>query len=500
MKAVPSMTKAGYRPESVENGPDKPRKSPENKGKKKRGRKRRKTNPASVVSVIVFLIAVAIAIGTLYIFKTVENGAEVYAVGQMLRGHPLGGMSTQEASALLEKLTGEKVAAWRYDVACLGHTYSLSAEDVGLYVDEHATLDPLWQVGKTGGMVERFVQLAEAFTLRENVQPVLRYTMEPVDALLARIVEETNCTPVDATIRYVPANSVPFRFTDDQVGYEVDPSALRTQIEEAILALTPGSVTLEPRMLRPAVTREALENATVLRARVTMRLDEDEGALTNVKIAAGMLNGMRVEAGETFSFNQLVGKRTAEGGYLPAAEPAYGGQTVGIGGGVCQLSTALYRAALMACLPIKSRSAAVSPLAYCEMGQEAVVSDQGLDLEFVNDTQTPLFVTTRIYADESGSVLDVQLIGEPTDARYEIVTRATTIDAPKEPVYVRDSEGTYATYMDERVAVGTGMPGYGVVVERIAMDKNGAQLSCETISQHVYEPIAPTVYVGVQVR
>ena len=136
----------------------------------------------------------------------------------------------------------------------------------------------------------------------------------------------------------------------------------------------------------------------------------------------------------------------------------------------------------------------------CEMGQEAVVSDQGLDLEFVNDTQTPLFVTTRIYADESGSVLDVQLIGEPTDARYEIVTRATTIDAPKEPVYVRDSEGTYATYMDERVAVGTGMPGYDVVVERIAMDKNGAQLSCETISQHVYEPIAPTVYVGVQVR
>ena len=65
---------------------------------------------------------------------------------------------------------------------------------------------------------------------------------------------------------------------------------------------------------------------------------------------------------------------------------------------------------------------------------------------------------------------------------------------------MRDSEGTYATYMDERVAVGTGMPGYDVIVERIAMDKNGAQLSCETISQHVYEPIAPTVYVGVQVR
>ena len=497
---MPGMTKAGYRPESVKNTPDGPAKKPDNKGKKKRSKRRHKSNPAAVASVVVFLIAVIIAIGTLYVFRTVENNAEVFAAGQMLSGHPLGGMTEQEASALLGRLAGEKAAAWRYEISCLDRTYSLTAEDVGLYVDAQATLGPLWQVGKTGGMIERFVQLMEAFTLRENVEPVLRYAMEPVDALLAQIQEETECSPVDATVRYVPGNSEPFRFTDDQIGYALETSALRTKVEEAILALTPGSVTLEPQVLRPSVTREALQNATMLRARVNMKLDDDPGALVNVRIAAGALNGLRVEAGEVFSFNSAVGRRTAEGGYVAAPEPAYGSTAEGVGGGVCQLSTALYRAALLGCLPVNSRSAALTPVAYCEMGQEAVVSDQGLDLEFVNDTTAPLFVTARVYESTDGNMLELQLIGEPTQARYALVTKATAIGTPEEPVYVRDSEGVYATYIDERVPVGEGMPGYDVTVERVALDEQGAQVSAETVSRHVYEPIAPTIYVGVQVR
>ena len=83
--------------------------------------------------------------------------------------------------------------------------------------------------------------------------------------------------------------------------------------------------------------------------------------MTNVGIAADTLCGVRIEAGETLSFNQLIGRRTKEGGYVAAPEPAYGVGISGTGGGICQVSTALYRAALLGGLDVVERNAAVQP-------------------------------------------------------------------------------------------------------------------------------------------
>ena len=73
-------------------------------------------------------------------------------------------------------------------------------------------------------------------------------------------------------------------------------------------------------------------------------------------------------------------------------------------------------------------------------------------------------------------------------------------EIPTEPVYVRDREGRYATYTDERVPVGEGGPGYTAVVERVTLDALGNELERETVSTDSYDPIAPTVYVGVTER
>lgn len=456
---------------------------------------------AAVASLVVFLVAFAIGAGTLHVFTEVEKYAEVFAGGQMLSGHPLGGMTAEEGSALLDELTQETVAAWRYEITCQGRSYVITAEDVGLFIDRQATLEPLWQVGKTGSMVERYLQLMQARAQRSDVTPVFGYTMDAVDALIAQIQEETDCEPANATVRYVPGNSVPFRFTDEQVGYALDTTGLRDAIERAICALTPGSTELVPQTLKPEVTRASLEAATSLRAKLVVELDADEGALRNVQIAAGMLNGLRVDAGETLSFNAAVGKRLAEAGYVSAPEPAYGEGAQGVGGGVCQASTALYRAALLGGLEISARSAAVRPVDYCGMGQEAVVSDQGLDLEIVNTTGAPLFITTRIYVRDDGTnVLELQLIGEELEERYALVSEYEETTWSEEPVYVRDSEGTYATYTDERVPVGEAQPGYAVTVRRVTLGENGEQLASETISEDTYEPAAPTIYVGVNER
>lgn len=494
---MPGMTKAGYVPPVQEKQPKQTKKP---KGKPVRKKKRR-MSPAAMASLVVFALAFVVAVSTLHVFATVEQAASVFAPGQMLSGHPLGGLTAAEGAAVLDKLTEERVASWRFDVECQGRSYVLTAQDIGLFIDKQATLEPLWQVGKTGNMLERYIELLKAKAERNNMVPVFGYSLEPVDALLVQIKKDTDRESVDAQVSFTPGSSAPFRFTDEVMGYTLETQALRAQIEEAILSLTSGSVRIKPKENVPSVTRAQLEEAVKLRSRVKMTLDQDPASLENVKIASGVLSGRRIEAGESFSFNEVVGRRTAEGGYQQAAEPAYGVGVVGVGGGVCQVSSALYRAALLAGVDVIERSAAVRPVDYCDMGQEAAVSDQGIDLVLVNQGITPLFIITRVYADEKGKqLLEVQIIGAPNDARYELISYPLETAIITEPVYMQDKSGDYAVYKDERVPGSDAQPGYSVKVERVTLGENGEQIASEVISEDVYEAIAPVIYVGLQER
>ena len=129
-------------------------------------------------------------------------------------------------------------------------------------------------------------------------------------------------------------------------------------------------------------------------------------------------------------------------------------------------------------------------------GLAAAGSDQGLDLVFVNNPQTPLFLTARVYGTDDGQTMELQLIGQPTDGRFALESEIETIDAPDEPVYVRDSEGRYATYTDERIPVGEAMPGCRATVKRV----NESTGQTEIISEDTYDAAAQIVYVGVQRR
>ena len=116
---------------------------------------------------------------------------------------------------------------------------------------------------------------------------------------------------------------------------------MKTAIEKDILRLNPAKLTLEPTVIEPKVYRTELENALLLRGRMIAELEGDEASVSNAALAAGPLNGLCMEPGEVLSFNEAVGARTQERGYLSAPEPAYGENISGVGGGICQVSTAL---------------------------------------------------------------------------------------------------------------------------------------------------------------
>lgn len=495
---MPTMTQAGYRP------PEQPvKKAPKPqppKKKKKHKKKKRAMSGAAIASLVVFALCALIGAGTLFVYAATKPYQQAFLPGTMIMGYPLGGATKEDAQALIDTIEKDMLDVWQMEISCMNQTYTLTAEDVALDIDREATLAQLWEVGREGGMLSCYLAMQRLAREPMAAELALSYDLSAVDALLERMAADVNCNPVDATVTFTPGSAAPFVFTDDQTGYTLHANGVRARVEEEIARLTSTSIALEPEVTEPKVYRAVLENAIVVRSRLTVTLEGDDAGTQNAALAVRALNGARIEAGEIFSFNEVVGRRTEENGYVQAKEPAYGADAVGIGGGVCQASTLLYRAALLAGIEVEQRSAAARPVDYCEMGQEAAVSDQGLDLVLRNQTDTPLFVMARTYESDKKTLAEITIIGERLDERYALESLSEETGMITEPVYVRDRDGAYATYSDERVPVGEALMGYAAGVSRVTLDESGRETAREFISENVYEAVPPTIYVGVQER
>ena len=115
--------------------------------------------------------------------------------------------------------------------------------------------------------------------------------------------------------------------------------------------------------------------------------DKSEGRLTNIGITCSTLNETIIQTGETFSFNQTVGKPTAEKGYKEASVIIDHKTEKGIGGGNCQVSSTLYNAVLaIPSLIVTERHEHGKDVTYVPDGKDAAVSYGSLDLKFRNDT------------------------------------------------------------------------------------------------------------------
>ena len=494
---MPIMTQSGYKPPKMQ----KPKRSaPKKRAPGRKRKKRGRVNAATIVSLAIFLLAAAVGALTLWVYYQTAPYVDAFLPGTSLEGRPLTGLSREAGVALAHQLADETLEDWRFQVEAQGTSYVLSAQDVNLQLDEEATLDALWERGK-GNMIATLLDMIALRAEPQDAKIAVLYDMDAAEELIALIKADVDTEPVDATVEFVAGSSKPFRYTQEQIGYELNPEPLRERIRTALETYTSANVRAEALELAPDVYEADLQAATVLRARVTLPLMQDADGFANAALAAQALNGLTVAPGGTLSFNEAVGARTAERGYVFAREPAYGDGVEGIGGGVCQTATALYQAALLGGVTVEKRNAAARPVPYAEAGEEAAVSDQGLDLVIRNEGETALFVTARAYGLDAGNpVVEMQIIGAPLTVRYALETTVEEIPAPEEPVYVRDSEGLYATYSDERVSVIDAKPGYMASVVRVMIDADGNEAGRETVSEDEYAPVAQAIYVGIENR
>jgi len=124
----------------------------------------------------------------------------------------------------------------------------------------------------------------------------------------------------------------------------------------------------------------------------TMLGDMQQNRVKNIQKAAKRLSGVIIEPGEEFSFNDCVGARTQEKGYRTAPIIIQGEKQKGVGGGICQVSSTLYNAALKAGLEISERHEHTGDVDYVEEGRDATVCYDSLDLKFVNNKDRKIVI------------------------------------------------------------------------------------------------------------
>lgn len=162
----------------------------------------------------------------------------------------------------------------------------------------------------------------------------------------------------------------------------------------------------------------------------------------NVGLGASMINGTLVKPGEVFSFVNLVGDVSAAQGFKQAYVIKSGRTVLDDGGGICQVSTTVFRAALNSGLPIVKRSAHAYRVSYYEQkgfkaGLDATIFSPSVDLQFKNDTNKHILVQTTI--DKASSRLQVDVYGTSDGRRVELGEPVVTnfVSAP-EPKYEDD--------------------------------------------------------------
>ncbi len=157
--------------------------------------------------------------------------------------------------------------------------------------------------------------------------------------------------------------------------------------------------------------------------------EEDVGRCKNIAIAASLIDGITVQAYGEFSFNETVGERTKKAGFHEAKIIVNGEYVSGVGGGVCQVSTTLYNAALKSGLEATEFHPHSLRVSYIPPSRDAMVST-GSDLKLFNPHPFPVHLSAEVF---KGGIR-VAFYGKNEGYRYEITSRILAEISPPEPI------------------------------------------------------------------
>ena len=282
-------------------------------------------------------------------------------------------------------------------------------------------------------------------------------TLTDLDGTLRGICDEFYSNSRDARVKFTAEWEEPFVFTGEKKGTYADGARLK---EDVLTALKAGGGRVRAKVAEetPRKTLDKIKESCVKLSDFSTRYAQGCNRADNIALAAKKINGKILEKGEVFSFNETVGARTEANGFKSAPVIQDGAFVAGTGGGVCQVSTTLYNAALLSGMGIVEQHPHSLAVGYVEPSFDAMVSGTGCDMKFRNDTEGRVYILAKA----SGGNLCVRVYGHKTDVTY---VRKSVVIETIEPPEAEIREGNSECVLR---AAKQGIRSEGYLIRRVA--------------------------------
>lgn len=325
-----------------------------------------------------------------------------------------------------------------------------------------------------------------AYTVKiEGVSQKVHAVLDPLYADLALVT--------DAKIEGFDDEEHSFIVTPEKVGYEMDIDGAAAAVKALFDSKTySGLVKVPMTVKQPVVTQKMIDEEFGLIGEEWTTTSANNNRNNNIRQACENMNGTILNPGDTFSFNEVVGQRTAANGFKEATVILGGQYEQGLGGGICQVSTTLYNAVMMSNLEVVERNAHAWPSDYISDGLDATVDWPNLDFKFKNDTDSQIVVVA--YWDSSDSTVHCEIYGHklPEGKYIELETETVSTVSPGANEYVEDKELPVGQTKTIRAA----HTGKTVKVYKVWYDKDDNEIDRYEYQTTTYRAYGTRIAVG----
>jgi vancomycin resistance protein YoaR len=342
--------------------------------------------------IVIALVAVGIAAARInYINSKVKEWDNLIYPGVKIEDVELSGKTKAEAISELTLNYSNKVVKKKVNIITPDKTYVVDYSKLKAEYNISKVVDEAFTYGKDLKLFDKYKiinnPVDKSYKLKFN------FDSKPIADVIKVVEKDINQDAVNAKITMYSSGK--FTVTPDKKGKKLNTDKLKKDFINSINGNLGGSVDIQAPIDVVTAARTQAMLASINSKISTFDTDfstSPANRANNIQLATKAINGTLMMPGDSFSFNGVVGERTAAKGYQTAPVIIDNKLDSGLGGGICQVSTTLYNTLLRANIRATERNSHSQPSHYIGLGMDATVDYGNLDLKFKNTLAYPIFI------------------------------------------------------------------------------------------------------------
>jgi len=396
-------------------------------------------------------------------------------------GIELGGLKKEEAQEIVQPITLKIVDSPRILVFEDQEIKIVPYADLGAFIDLNRVIEETYSIARTGNIFKRIGNRIVVWRKGYEVHFQTEFNPQKFEDFQNKISSLIDRMPRDA---YIEGN----RIIESKIGVKLDSEKFKEEINKTLINLDDKKyilnipvITVDPKITTQNILKELAIDGE-LGTYPTSLENKEENTIYNIRLASEVINGILIKPQDIFSFNKYVGPAEKADGYKESTIIANGVFVNGYGGGICQVSSTLYNALLLANLPIVERynhSVYGEATKYVPLGQDAAIFYGFKDLRFKNNSDHMIVIFSKVFRD----TLQVSIFGgNEGKAEVEIISKDKKV-IDYQTIREKDSK----LEAGQEKVVQEGVPGYQIKTYRIVR-KNGEE-KIEFLAEDTYKSV-----------